>query len=217
MAPVHTRLYLIRHCDVRNPDGILYGHLPQFPLSDKGVRQAEAIGSFLANTGVRHIITSPLQRARQTADIVASHLDSPTVDVSDDLVEARFGRYLQGVRPAHVPWRRPLWMVHMVWPGLLRNDESVAQMAARVRRPLLQLLRRHPGVGGACVSHGDPIQAFWVEAEHRPAYALHRLQCAKGGLLQLDYEDERLQTITYLSPQRLHAPPSAAAAGASHA
>src|SRR5579884_1339049 len=39
-AATHTRLYLVRHCDVRNPRGVLYGHLPEFPLSDKGVRQA---------------------------------------------------------------------------------------------------------------------------------------------------------------------------------
>jgi broad specificity phosphatase PhoE len=88
----------------------------------------------------------------------------------------------------------------MVWPGLLPRDESVRAMATRVRRPLLQLLRQHPGEPGVCISHGDPIQAFWVAAERRRSYALHRLQCAKGGLLELTYEDDRLETITYRSP-----------------
>ena len=202
--PPHTRLYLVRHCEVRNPEGVLYGHLPSFGLTDNGVQQAHTIGRYLEDRNVREIYTSPLERARQTAEIVASHLSVP-VTPTEDLIEARFGLYLQGVKPRDVPWRRPLWLIHMVWPGLLPQDETVAAMAARVRRPLMQLLHDHPGEGGVCISHGDPIQAFWVEAEGRPAYALHRLQCAKGGLLELDYEGDRLVNLTYRSPQSLAA------------
>ncbi|MBV9101499.1 MAG: histidine phosphatase family protein [Candidatus Dormibacteraeota bacterium] len=209
-----TRLYLVRHCDVRNADGVLYGHLDDFPLSDKGVQQAHAIGRHLAESGVRRIITSPLERARQTADIVASHLEGARVDVSDDLIEARFGRYLQGVRPRDVPWRRPLWFIHMAWPGLLPIDESVSQMAARIRRQLVRLLREQPGEPGMCISHGDPIQAFWVESTGRRAYALHRLQCAKGGMLELDYEGTRLATLAYRSPQTIAAPDAVSTAAA---
>ena len=58
-----------------------------------------------------------------------------------------------------------------------------------------------PGTGGICVTHGDPIQAFWVEAEHRRPWALHRLQCAKGGMLELDFQGERLAGKSYLRPE----------------
>ena len=202
-APVSTRLHLVRHCDVLNPNGVLYGHLPDFPLSDKGVTQAHALGRYFAGTHVRQIYSSPLERARQTSEIIASYLDGVPITYTDDLIETRFGLYLQGIPPKQVPWRRPLWLIHMVWPGLLRNDESVAGLAARVRRPLMRLLADHPGDGGICVSHGDPIQGFWVNSERRPRYALHRLQCAKGGLLELDYEGEALRELTYLSPARV--------------
>jgi broad specificity phosphatase PhoE len=211
--PTRTRLYLVRHCDVRNPGGVLYGHMDGFPLSERGVAQAEALGRFFADTPVRHIFTSPLERARQTADIIASHVDHVPVDVCDSLTEARFGRYIQGVRPKQVPLRRPLWFIHMMWPGALPNDESVPEMAARVRQPLERLLDEFPGSGGVCISHGDPIQAFWVAAEGRPHYALHRLQCAKGGLLELDYRGRRLESITYRAPAQLGAPPAAAGDG----
>jgi broad specificity phosphatase PhoE len=91
----------------------------------------------------------------------------------------------------------------MLSPGLLPNDEGVDELAARIRRPLMRLLDDHPGEGGICVSHGDPIQGFWVASEGRPRYALHRLQCAKGGVLQLDYEGTALQELTYLPPTRI--------------
>jgi broad specificity phosphatase PhoE len=200
-SPQSTRVFLVRHCDVRNPDGVLYGHLPNFPLSDKGVGQAHALGAYLATTPARAIHASPLLRAQQTAEIIAGHIDGATITTTEDLVEARFGYYLQGVKPAQVPWRRPLWMVHMIRPGLLPSDESVDEMADRVERPIRRILASSPEEGGICVSHGDPIQAFWVRSEGRPSWALHRLQCAKGGMLELDYGGGRLEHTVYRPPQ----------------
>lgn len=207
-----VRLFLIRHCDVANPQRTLYGFLPGFGLSTRGTAQAEAIGRYLAGQPVRAIRSSPLQRAQETAAIIARHLGSPPVVADDDLLEARFSRYLQGVPYAQIPWRRPLWWVHMAMPGLLARDERVEAMAARVERSLSRLLDEHPDGAGICVSHGDPIQAFWIRHTGRPAWALHRLQCAKGGLLALDYEDRRLTRITYVPPEAHGAPvtPSAA-------
>jgi broad specificity phosphatase PhoE len=206
--PATTRVFLARHCDVHNPNGVLYGHLPDFPLSEKGIRQAHALGRYLATTGATDIQASPLLRAQQTAEIIAGHIAGATLTTTEDLVEARFGHYLEGVKPAHVPWRRPLWMIHMVLPGLLPNDESVAEMAARVDRPIRHVLETDPVKGGILVSHGDPIQAFWVRSEGRPSWALHRLQCAKGGMLELDYVDGRLTGTVYRPPRADTASPA---------
>jgi broad specificity phosphatase PhoE len=214
-VPQATRLYLARHCDVANPGGVLYGYLPGFGLSEKGVAQAESLGRRLAGAPIRVIRTSPLERARQTAAILAGHLDHPEVIVDDDLVEARFSLYLQGVRYGEIPWRRPLWWVHMVWPGLLRRDETVTGMADRVERSLQRLLESAPGATGVCISHGDPIQAFWIRHLGRHAWSLHHLQCVKGGMLVLDYVDRKLTHITYVPPDAQPAPVAAPSAGAS--
>jgi len=203
MVPPVARLYLVRHCDVRNPEGVLYGHLPNFPLSEKGVGQAHALGRYFAGRPIRRIYSSPLERAQETASIIASHLDGVDIETTDELVEARFGFHLQGVKPKQVPWRRPLWFVHMARPGLLPQDEHIGEMAARVRAPLLRLLRDFPGGSGICISHGDPIQAFAIEADGRSDRALHRLECAKGGLLELTYEDGTLVNKTYRSPESI--------------
>lgn len=216
--PQSTRLFLARHCDVANPERRLYGFLPGFGLSPRGLHQAEAMGRYLARWPIGVIRTSPLDRAVETAGIVARHVGSPPVIPDDDLVEARFSRYLQGVRYSEVPWRRPLWWVHMALPGLLRRDETVAAMAARVERALLRVLDDVGDESGVCISHGDPIQAFWIRHLGRRDWALHRLQCAKGGLLALDYEGRRLSCITYVPPESLGAQTTpSTAADASHA
>ncbi len=201
-----TTCYLARHCDVANPDGVLYGHLPNFPLSAKGRGQATVMGRYLAEAGITAIYTSPLERAQETADVVASELSSPPpVLTRPGLVEAEFGLYLQGTRFKDVVWRKPRWWVHVVWPGLVPGDESMATMAARVDGVIQEGLQEHGGGSFVCVSHGDPIQAFWATSEGRLPWALHRLQCAKGGLLELHYLGPRLTGHIYRSPQYLAA------------
>jgi broad specificity phosphatase PhoE len=201
-----TTCYLARHCDVANPAGVLYGHLPNFPLSAKGRQQATVMGRYLAGARVRAIYTSPLERAQETAVVVGSELSPPPpVLTRPGLVEAEFGRYLQGTRFKDVVWRKPRWWVHMVWPGLVPGDESMSAMAARVAGVIEEGVREHAGEAFVCVSHGDPIQAFWATSEGRLPWALHRLQCAKGGLIELRYQGSGLAAHTYRSPQNLAA------------
>lgn len=200
-GPQTTTCFLTRHCDVANPNGVLYGHLPNFGLSAKGRAQGAALGRFLARFSVAAIYTSPLQRALETASLISSELPPgvPTIE-RPDLIEAEFGRYLQGTRHQDVVWKKPRWWVHMAWPGLLQGDESMAEMHDRVDRVIQEGLRQHPQSTFVCISHGDPIQAFWAATEGRPPWALHRLQCAKGGTLRLTYQKNELVEKEYLSP-----------------
>ncbi len=200
---LRTRVYLARHCDVENPGHILYGHLPGFGLSAKGVAQAHRLGRALGGSPVGVIVTSPLQRARETAEIIAGYRPGVPIEVAEDLREAEFGRYLQGVTYRDIVWRRPRWWVHMAWPGLLPGDEPMGTMARRLDRQIQRILVEHPGAGGIVISHGDPIQSYWATADRRPPWALHRLQCAKGGYLALDFEGTRLAAKRYRGPEEL--------------
>ncbi|MDT7721991.1 MAG: hypothetical protein QOE94_3002, partial [Mycobacterium sp.] len=62
-----TRVHLVRHGEVYNPEGVLYGRLPGFSLSDKGIQQAQAVAESLADRDIVAVIASPLQRAQETA------------------------------------------------------------------------------------------------------------------------------------------------------
>ena len=204
--PGLTTCYLVRHCDVENPNRVIYGHLPNFGLSEKGRRQGRALGQFLRTLQVRAIYCSPLQRALETAALIQESFQPPLpLHQRPGLVEAEFGRYLQGTRYQDIIWRRPKWIIHMLWPGLAPGDESMAAMYRRVRTAIQEGLDAHPGEAFVCISHGDPIQAFWATVDHRPPWALHRLQCAKGGLLQLTYRGSKLLQKHYLSPDEVAA------------
>lgn len=198
-----SRVYLIRHADVQNPQGVLYGHLDDFPLSAKGRLQAAALGRQLADSGVHRVIHSPLERAAETAQLIAAELPAGTELRSDrDLREAEFGKYLQGVKPWQVPFRRPLWFVHKARRGLLPGDEAVAEMGGRV----LNAVRRHvaeaPDEPVALVSHADPIQAAWILLDGRPQLEpeMYRKSVAKAGRLVIDFDGDRVAALAYVPP-----------------
>ncbi|MGZ4531393.1 MAG: histidine phosphatase family protein, partial [Mycobacteriaceae bacterium] len=62
-----TIVHLVRHGEVHNPEGVLYGRLPGFTLSDVGKSQAKTVASALDNHDITYVVASPLQRAQETA------------------------------------------------------------------------------------------------------------------------------------------------------
>lgn len=197
-----TTIYLARHCDVDNPAGIIYGHRAGTRLSALGRSQARIQGAYLAARGIERIIASPLERAIETAAAIRHACGLAGIETDDRLTEAHFGRHLQGVKRWQIPVRRPLWWVHLLAPGALPGDEGVQAMARRMRGVLDEVAA--DGRKTVLVSHGDPIQAFWITVERRNPYALHLLSCKKGGMLAIrGYPEE--PAVTYLSPSALRA------------
>ncbi len=209
-----TRFYLIRHADVENPHGILYGHLEGFPLSALGRAQASAIGERLRTAGVTRIVHSPLTRAAETAQLIDEEL-TPKVELEPDadLREADFSRYLQGVPYWQIPVRRPLWLVHKVRRGILPGDEPIEAMGERVLGVVRRLAREHPGETMSVVSHADPLNAAWILLDGRPQNEreMHRSGMHKAGMLQLDLEGETPKAWEYVPPPQVAKPASAAA------
>jgi broad specificity phosphatase PhoE len=211
---VKTRIYLIRHADVENPNGILYGHLEGFPLSALGRAQASAIGDRLRTAGVTRIVHSPLNRAVETARLIDDEF-TPKVPLEPDseLREAEFSRYLQGVPYWQIPVRRPLWLVHKLRRGILPGDESIEAMGGRVLEVVRRVAREHPGETIAIVSHADPLNAAWILLDGRPQNEreMHRREVHKAGMLQIDVEGETPRSWEYIPPPQVAKPASAAA------
>jgi broad specificity phosphatase PhoE len=211
---LRTRIHVIRHADVENPNRVLYGHLPGFQLSALGRAQAAALGERLCGDGIRRIVHSPLARAVETAQIINGHLQPQVVmEVEPELREAEFSRYLQGLPYWQIPVRRPLWFVHKARRGIVPGDESIDQLGGRVLDVLRRIAREHPGETSAVVSHADPIQAAWVLLDGRAhsEREMYRKQVDKGGVLTVDFEGETPVSWEYTPPPAVDKPATAAA------
>ena len=211
---VRSRLYLVRHADVENPNKILYGHLDGFQLSAVGRAQAAAIGDRLASEDLTRIVSSPLARAVETARLINEKLARPAVLETDpELREAEFSRYLQGLPYWQVPLRRPLWFVHKARRGLVPGDESIDRLGSRVLEVLRRLAREHSGETMAVVSHADPINAAWILLDGRPhnEREMYRKAVDKAGMLRVEMEDGIPVSWEYVPPPLVAKPASAAA------
>src|ERR1700753_170676 len=82
-----TRVHLLRHGEVYNPDRVLYGRLPGFRLSDRGVEQAAVAGEVLGQRDIGDLVASPLERAQQTA-LPLSEVLGLTIGTDERLIEA---------------------------------------------------------------------------------------------------------------------------------
>ncbi len=209
-----TRIYLIRHADVQNPNKVLYGHLDGFDLSALGRLQAAAVGDRLREQEIRRIVHSPLARAAETARIINERLAQPAVLESDpDLREAEFSRYLQGLPYWQIPLRRPLWFVHKAKRGLLPGDESIDRLGGRVLAVVRRMARERPGETQAIVSHADPLNAAWVLLDGRAhnEREMYRKSVDKAGMLRLEMDGETPRTWEYIPPPTVANPATAAA------
>src|SRR5699024_6936779 len=71
-----TVVHLVRHGEVHNPTGVLYGRMPGFHLSELGQQMADRLAKYFSSDGkdVSHLVASPLERAQQTAQPTADAL-----------------------------------------------------------------------------------------------------------------------------------------------
>ncbi len=82
-----TTIYFVRHGNVHNPAQILYGRLPRFRLSERGLEEARSAGRFLNGTSIAALYCSPLLRTRQTAREIHSFHPALKLRRSPHLIE----------------------------------------------------------------------------------------------------------------------------------
>lgn len=149
---METRIYLIRHGAVENPDDISYGRLP-IPLSEAGKREMEELCEIFRGQGIKFdvIYTSPVERARQSAQIIRDQLGIEKLEVSDELNDVDVGD-LEG---------KPMQILR----DAQYSEENLAEMGFKIepKRAIIvrvgglieEILAKHQGEMVAMVSHGD--------------------------------------------------------------
>ncbi|RSM74401.1 histidine phosphatase family protein [Kibdelosporangium aridum] len=191
---------MLRHGEVHNPTGILYGRIPGFGLSDLGRRQALTVAEFLKDRDITHVVSSPLQRAQETSGpIVDSHqLDLAT---DDRLIESTNVFEGQMVSVGAGSLRSPKHWKHLTNPFLPSWGEPYLQIAHRMLGAVHRARAAAEGHEAVCVSHQLPIWTLrrFLEAKRLWHDPRHR-ECSLASLTSLEFDDERLVRITYQEP-----------------
>jgi broad specificity phosphatase PhoE len=200
MTAARTVVHLLRHGEVHNPTGVLYGRLPGFHLSDKGRDQAEIVAKALADVDVTAVLASPLQRAQETAAPLAA-VHGLEVRTDDGLLEAENSFEGKTVSVGGGALRSPRY-----WP-LLRDPftpswgEPYLRIAHRMLAAVHRARELAEGHEAVCVSHQLPIwtlrrfvtgQRLW----HDP----RRRQCALASVTSLVFTGTELTQLRYTEP-----------------
>jgi broad specificity phosphatase PhoE len=195
-----TRVHVMRHGEVHNPNGILYGRLPGFHLSDKGRAQAEAVADTLAGRDIVAVVASPLQRAQETAAHIAAKNNLP-VDTDPDLIES--ANFFEGrpVGPGDGAWRDPRFWWQLRNPFRPSWGEAYGEIADRMSTAVDKARARAAGHEVVCVSHQLPV---WTLRLHLTGQRLwhdpRKRECGLASLTTLVYDGDRLVDVEYSQP-----------------
>ena len=194
-----TAIHLVRHGEVHNPGKVLYGRLPGFRLSDAGVQMAGAATRALVGRDVTLLVSSPLERARQTAEPLAAAFGLDVV-VDDRLIESANlfeGRVVEGVRS----FMSFDVLRHLGNPHRPSWGEPYAEIAERVRGAVDDARKTAAGHEAVLVSHQLPIWVFRRAVEGRPLWHRpDRRQCALASITTVHYDDDQLVRVEYSEP-----------------
>lgn len=195
-----TVVHLLRHGEVHNPEGVVYGRLPGFPLSEEGALMAKKAARALAGRDVAAVYSSPMERARQTAQPVADALDVP-VAVDERLTEAAIHFEGHRFRVGGGALRHPGHWIHLRNPLRPSWGEPYGQVAARMLGAVESARRAIPGREVVCVSHQLPIWVLRRAIEGRALPHLpNRRQCALASITTFDYAGDQVVSVTYSEP-----------------
>ena len=195
-----TVVHLLRHGEVRNPDHVIYGRLPDFHLSEDGRMMAKAAASFLAGRDVTALFSSPMERARETAEPLAAQFGLEVV-IDDRLIEPwnHFEGLTFGVGDGSL--RRPEHWRYLRNPFLPSWGEPYQEVADRMLAAVADARDAARGHEAVCVSHQLPIWVTrrWIEGRrlwHNPA----RRQCALGSITSISFAGDEITGVTYAEP-----------------
>jgi broad specificity phosphatase PhoE len=198
---VQTIVHLLRHGEVHNPEGVLYGRRNGFHLSELGHRMAERVADEVGERDIVHMRTSPLERARETAAPLARARDlTPVVDPR--VIES--ANKFEGISfggGAKTFLTHPQLLRHMYNPRKPSWGEPYDEIAGRMVAAIHDARDAAAGHEAVVVSHQLPIWTTRLFLEKR-SYLHHpkHRQCTLCSLTSIVFDDERMVQVRYSEP-----------------
>ncbi|WP_374928567.1 histidine phosphatase family protein [Kytococcus sedentarius] len=195
-----TLVHVVRHGEVHNPEGILYGRLPGYHLSDRGRAMADLVAQSLQGHDIALLVASPLERAQETAAPLAAatgrriETDVRVIESENSFEGRRVGSREGALRdPKSWPllWNplRPSW------------GEAYRTIAARMDAALREAARAARGHEAVIVSHQLPIWTLRSHLEGRPlAHDPRRRECSLASVTTFDLTGDEVYAVHYSEP-----------------
>lgn len=198
-AGVHsasTLVLLVRHAVTPTTGRVLPGRAPGVHLSDEGRRQAEGVARRLAALpAIAAVYSSPLERARETAAVIARPRGL-TVRTEAGLLECDFGAWT-GASLRRLARKREWAMVQRHPSGFrFPGGESFVEMQSRIVDAARRLVERHRGRAIVAVSHADPIKALLAHVLGTPLDLFQRLVIAPASISAVAFQREGATVLT---------------------
>lgn len=155
-------IIFLRHGQAKNnTERILAGRTPGIPLTEKGIDQANKAAEFLEHMKISAIYSSPIERAKHTAEIVGNH-NSVDVRIDERLIELDMGKF------TGMPYDEIFSSHGNVFMKFYNGEleiahngvETFAEVKKRVLGTVDDILERHPNENVVLVTHMDPIKAM---------------------------------------------------------
>jgi broad specificity phosphatase PhoE len=197
-----TVFHLLRHGEHGLLGRVLAGRMPGVGLTEKGRAEIAAVAERLATENIGALYSSPLQRTRESAEIVAARLGL-SIAYRDDLVELDFGEWTGATFDAIRT--DPRWQAWSTRRSLaaIPGGESMRQVQQRAVEALLDIGERHPDANVVVVSHGDVIRAALVFALGMPLDFYGRIEVAQASLSAIRLDPSGIRVIAINERLRL--------------
>lgn len=187
-------LLLVRHGQTpAEVEGVLAGWTPGVHLDRLGRTQVKALAERMSGLVLDGLVTSPLERCRETAEALAAGLSPAPQIASDlDLADCRYGSWT-GRSLADLA-EEPLWPIVQNYPSAVTfpGGESVAAMQARALTSVRRWNKRFGGSGVyAAVTHGDVIKVLVADAMGMHLDMFQRIVVAPASVTVIRYTPTR--------------------------
>lgn len=196
------KLILVRHAVTAETGKKLSGRLPGIPLSPAGIDAAWAVAASLANLELAAVYTSPIQRCRETAAILAApHQETPRAQ--QGLVEVEYGAW--SGRSLKSLYKLRLWKSLMADPVGFRfpQGETLEEVRMRAVRTVRRLTRVHQDDTVLAVSHGDVIRSVIAHCVAESVDVIHRLEVSPLGISVVHVSDRHPPRVSIVNAPRL--------------
>lgn len=195
-----TTVHLMRHGEVHNPEGVLYGRRSGFHLSDLGREMAQTVADAIKGRDITHLRVSPLERAQETAAPLAKarRLDIVT---DDRVIESANVFEGKGFGPDDGTLRNPANWRHLWNPFKPSWGEPYKEVAARMMAAVYDARDAARGHEAVIVSHQLPIWTTRLFVEKRSyLHDPRKRQCTLCSLTSLNFTGDQLTSVAYSEP-----------------